>query len=186
MWHACRRRRAHCVRRAADPALRKGVGSAFKCTPTFTEARPPAWLAGDSSGGRPRVGPRAPAPRHLLRRRFFPCISLKNSRCHHLLLPPASSPPRSFRWRANARSVSAKAHFTSNLRVRCQTLSPTVGTRDYPCVVRRGRLGNEHVRRKSLMYAGRLFAPQVQLRRLLADTSRLRCRFQVLRPHQSD
>ena len=106
------------------------------------------WLAGDSSGSRPRVAPRAPAPRHLLRRRFFPCISLKNSLCHHVLLPPASAPPRSFRWRANARSVSAKAHFTANLPVRCQTLSPNVGTHDYPCVVRRGRLGNEDVQSK--------------------------------------
>ena len=157
-----------------------------KCTGSFGPHAPRRWLAGDSSGSRPRVGPRAPAPRHLLRRRFFPCISLKNSLCHNVLLPPASSPPRSFRWRANARSVSAKAHFTANLQVRCQTLSPNVGTHDYPCVVRRGTLGKEHVGRKSLMYAGRLFAPQVQLRRLLADTSRLRCRFQVLRPHQSD
>ena len=157
-----------------------------KCTGTWPAARPRRWLVGESSGSRPRVAPRAPAPRHLLRRRFFPCISLKNSRCHHLLLPPASSPPRSFRWRANARSVSAKAHFTANLTVRCQTLPPNVGTHDYPCVVRRGRLGNEHVGRKSLMYAGGLFAPQVRWRRLLADTSRLRCRFQVLRPHQSD
>ena len=119
-----------------------------KCTPSFAAARPRRWLAGDSSGSRPRVAPRAPAPRHLLRRRFFPCISLKNSRCHHLLLPPASSPPRSFRWRANARSVSAKAHFTANLTVRCQTLPPNVGTHDYPCVVRRGRLGNEDVQSK--------------------------------------
>ena len=65
-----------------------------------------------------------------------------------MLLPPASAPPRSFRWRANARSVSAKAHFTANLPVRCQTLPPNVGTHDYPCVVRRGTLGNEDVQSK--------------------------------------
>ena len=100
------------------------------------------------SGARPLVAPRAPAPRHLLRRGYFQRNSINNSRCHHVVLPREPVPSRSFRWQANARSVSAKAQFTSNLRVRCQALPPTVGTHSYPCVVRRGRLGNEHVRAK--------------------------------------
>ena len=63
MWHACRRRRAHCVRRAADRGLRKGASSAFKRFRVRpTEARVPnhnhgwrghgcTWLAVLKHGG---------------------------------------------------------------------------------------------------------------------------------------
>eukprot|EP00964_Phaeocystis_antarctica_P109631 scaffold74073_cov74-Phaeocystis_antarctica.AAC.1 len=60
--------------------------------------------AADQHSHRPaaRLGARALAPRHLLRRRFFRDYSLDNCRCHHALRPrPSAVPLRSSRWRAN-------------------------------------------------------------------------------------
>ena len=106
--------------------------------------------AADQHSHRPaaRLGARALAPRHLLRRRFFRDDSLDNCRCHHALRPRPSVPLRSSRWRANVASANANQESKSNLLVRCRSLSATAGTHRYPCAVGQGRLGNEHVHAK--------------------------------------